>query len=81
MLNVSTGFGGATTVARVREPSTGSRSASAVGRRSEEIIEEEDEEEVEEVEAFSPVGLDVEETVWEAGGDDAKKGWVDYTGH
>ena len=52
-----------------------------MGRRSDEIIEEEDEGEVEEVEAFSPVGGDVEETIWEGEGDDAKKGWLDYTGH
>ncbi|KAL8944562.1 MAG: hypothetical protein Q9216_000365 [Gyalolechia sp. 2 TL-2023] len=45
----------------------GSRSASQVGRTSGEIIEEEDEDEVEEVEAFSPVGVGAEETVWEEG--------------
>ncbi|KAI4166597.1 MAG: hypothetical protein LQ343_007918 [Gyalolechia ehrenbergii] len=44
-----------------------SRSASQVGRTSGEIIEEEDEDEVEEVEAFSPVGVGAEETVWEEG--------------
>ncbi|KAL8914587.1 MAG: hypothetical protein Q9171_000768 [Xanthocarpia ochracea] len=47
--------------------SSGSRSASQVGRRSGEIIEEEDEDEVEEVDAFSPVGAGMEETVWEEG--------------
>ena len=36
------------------------------GRTSAEIIEEEDEE-VEEVEVFSPVGGEAEETIWEAG--------------
>ncbi len=46
---------------------SGSRSASQVGRRSGEIIEEEDEDEVEEVDAFSPVGAGMEETVWEEG--------------
>ncbi|KAL9031835.1 MAG: hypothetical protein Q9196_000149 [Gyalolechia fulgens] len=50
----------------------GSRSASQVGRTSGEIIEEEDEEEVEEVEAFSPVGVGAEETVWEEGDVDKK---------
>ncbi len=46
---------------------SGSRSASQVGRTSGEIIEEEDEDEVEEVDAFSPVGAGMEETVWEEG--------------
>jgi serine/threonine protein kinase len=45
-----------------------SRSASAVGRRSGEIIEEEDEDEVEEVEAFSPItGNDTEAIIYPAG--------------
>ncbi|KAG8525434.1 uncharacterized protein KY384_009078 [Bacidia gigantensis] len=53
---------------RARDSSTNvSRSASAAGRTSGEIIEEEDEEEIEEVDAFSPVAPEVEETVWEAG--------------
>ncbi|KAL8773127.1 MAG: hypothetical protein Q9209_001803 [Squamulea sp. 1 TL-2023] len=47
--------------------SGGSRSASQAGRTSGEIIEEEDEDEVEEVDAFSPVGAGMEETVWEEG--------------
>ena len=53
---------------RGRDTSVGSRSASAAGRRSGEIvqIQEEDEDEIEEVEAFSPVAsAEVEETVWE----------------
>lgn len=49
-----------------RDESVGShRSASAAGRRSGEIIEEEDEDEIEEVEAFSPVPAEVEELVWD----------------
>ena len=48
-----------------RDSSVGaSRSVSAAGRRSGEIIEEEDED-VEEVEAFSPVPAEAEETIWE----------------
>jgi len=44
---------------------THSRSTSVTGRRSGEIIEEEDEDEVEEVEAFTPLmGPDVEETIY-----------------
>jgi len=44
-----------------------SRSASVAGRRSAEIINEEDEDEVEEVDAFSPITGDgevVEETIY-----------------
>jgi hypothetical protein len=43
-----------------------SRSASVAGRRSGEIIEEEDEDEIEEVEAFSPIigDGDIEETIY-----------------
>jgi serine/threonine protein kinase len=45
-----------------------SRSTSLAGRRSGEIIEEEDEDEIEEVEAFSPVtGEEVEETIYPPG--------------
>lgn len=43
-----------------------SRSTSVAGRRSGEIIEEEDEDEVEEVEAFSPLEPEVEEEVFPA---------------
>ncbi|KAL9037127.1 MAG: hypothetical protein Q9180_003897 [Flavoplaca navasiana] len=52
---------------REKSGGSGSRSASQVGRTSGEIIEEEDEDEVEEVDAFSPVGAGMEETVWEEG--------------
>lgn len=51
-------------------------------RRSGELIApigEEDEDEVEEVEAFSPVPDDSEETIME-GREDGMTGWVDYTG-
>ena len=41
------------------------RSASAAGRRSGEIIEEEDEDEIEEVDAFSPVPAEAEEVLWD----------------
>jgi hypothetical protein len=45
-----------------------SRSTSIAGRRSGEIIEEEDEDEVEEVEAFTPLhGPDVEEEIYTTG--------------
>ena len=46
-----------------------SRSASVAGRRSGEIIEEEDEDEVEEVEVFSPITGpgEVEETIFPLG--------------
>jgi hypothetical protein len=46
-----------------------SRSASVAGRRSGEIIEEEDEDEVEEVDAFSPIigPGEVEETIFAPG--------------
>ena len=61
----------------------GSRSASAAGRRSGEIIQEEDEDEIEEVDTFSPVdrteAIEVEETIWE-GNEGGTKGWVDYAG-
>lgn len=52
-----------------RRTGSHSRSASQVGRRSGEIIEEEDEDEVEEVEAFSPITGpgEVEEMVFAAG--------------
>ena len=46
-----------------------SRSASVAGRTSGEIIEEEDEDEVEEVDAFSPIMTEVEETIWESSKD------------
>ncbi|KAI4263017.1 MAG: hypothetical protein L6R42_001820 [Xanthoria sp. 1 TBL-2021] len=52
---------------REKNSGSGSRSASQAGRTSGEIIEEEDEDEVEEVDAFSPVGAGMEETVWEEG--------------
>jgi len=45
-----------------------SRSTSLAGRRSGEIILEQDEDEVEEVEAFSPItGQEVEETIYPPG--------------
>lgn len=63
---------------RDRDSSVGaSRSASVTGRRSGEIIEEEDEDEIEEVDTFSSVTAEAEETIWE-GEEGAAKGWVDY---
>ena len=72
MLSIGTGSNSSPT-GRPRDSSVGgSRSASAAGRASGEIIKEEDEDEIEEVDAFSPVAAEAEETIWE-GEDD---GWV-----
>lgn len=55
---------GSSPAGRPRDSSTGgSRSASVAGRASGEIIKEEDEDEVEEVDAFSPVPPEAEETI------------------
>lgn len=63
---------------RPRDTSVGgSRSASVAGRASGEIIEEEDEDEVEEVDAFSPLAPEAEETMWEGGKEPGEPdGWV-----
>ena len=83
MLSIGTTTGkGGSPAGRPRDGSTGgSRSASVAGRASGEIIEEEDEDEVEEVEAFSPIANEAEETIWEGGKDHLKRegepdGWV-----
>ena len=62
---------------RSRDQSVGShRSASAVGRRSGEIIEEEDEDEIEEVDAFSPIPAEAE-VIWETKtGEEGSGEWV-----
>lgn len=62
---------------RGRDQSVGShRSASAAGRRSGEIIEEEDEDEIEEVDAFSPIPPEAE-VVWETKtGEEGSGEWV-----
>lgn len=69
ILSIGTGGGGVgSPAARTRESSAGpgnSRSASVAGRASGEIIQEEDEEEIEEVDNFSPVGPEADESVWE----------------
>ena len=52
MLNVG---GTSSTGSPARRDSSTSRSVSAAGRRSGEIIEEEDEDEIEEVDTFSPL--------------------------
>jgi len=80
MLNIGGTTGG--NPARVKDSGNGSRSTSVTRRRSGEIIkiEEEDEDEVEEVEAFSPISGDVDETIVE-GRDEGMVGWVDYSGH
>lgn len=63
---------------RHRDSSVGTnRSVSVQGRRSGEIIEEEDEDEVEEVEAFSPVPAEAEETIWESEEGTKGKDWED----
>lgn len=55
----------------------GSRSASAAGRTSGEIIEEENEDEVEEVDAFSPLASEAEETIiWQSNKKAELDGWV-----
>ena len=67
-LSIPTSSGGGSPAPRPRDSSTGpggSRSASVAGRASEEIIEEEDEDEVEEVDTFSPIAPEAEETLWE----------------
>ena len=68
MLSVGTSGNASSPSGRPRDSSTGrggSRSTSVAGRRSGEIIEEEDEG-VEEVDAFSPVPPESEETMWES---------------
>lgn len=76
MLSIGTSNVGSPS-SRPRESSTGgSRSASVAGRASGEIIEEEDEDEVEEVDAFSPVAPEAEETIWEGGKESESEGWI-----
>ncbi|MCJ1464342.1 hypothetical protein MMC07_002955 [Pseudocyphellaria aurata] len=81
-LNTSSSNGGTGTGTgggRHRDSSVGTnRSVSVKGRRSGEIIEEEDEDEVEEVDAFSPVPAEAEETIWESEEGTKGKGWEDY---
>ena len=76
------GATGSESPARGRDGGNGSRSTSVTRRRSGEIIkiEEEDEDEIEEVEAFSPIVGDVDETIAE-GREEGMVGWVDYSGH
>lgn len=81
MLNLSTNTsagGGSSFVGSARRDSSvgASRSVSVKGRRSGEIIEEEDEDGFEEVDHFSPVPAEVEETVWETE-HGARKEWRD----
>ena len=72
MLSLGTN-GGTTPNGRPRDSSVGgSRSASAVGRASGEIIKEEDEDDVEEVDAFSPAALEAEDMIGEGEND----GWI-----
>lgn len=89
MLNLSlnansSGGGGSTGTpvgGRHRDSSVGTnRSLSVNGRRSGEVIEEEDEDEIEEVDAFSPVPAEAEETIWESEEGAKGKGWEDYRG-
>jgi len=77
MLN--TGGGSPSPAWRIGEGGNGSRSASVTRRRSGEFIApigEEDEDEVEEVEAFSPIPDDAEETIVEER-EAGVSGWVD----
>lgn len=69
---------GVVSTSRTRDSSVGgSRSASAAGRTSGEIIEEEDEDEVEEVDTFGPLAPEAEETIiWEGGTEAEVDGWV-----
>lgn len=76
MLSIGTN-NGTSSAGRTRDSSVGpSRSVSAAGRTSGEIIEEEDENEIEEVDAFSPVAAEAEETIWESGKEDEADGWI-----
>lgn len=71
-LTLGTSNGGSPSV-RPRDSSVGaSRSASAAGRASGEIIKEEDEDEIEEVDVFSPAAPEAEETIWEGSKEDAE---------
>lgn len=78
MLSIGNGNGNnSISAGRPRDSSVnGSRSASAAGRTSGEIIEEEDEDEVEEVDNFSPLASEMEETLWEGGKEAESDGWV-----
>ena len=78
MFGANTGNGA---MARAKDSNASvSRSTSVAGRTSEEIIEEEDEDEVEEVDAFSPIAAEVEETIWESTNDarsvELEEGWI-----
>lgn len=77
MLSISNSNGGSS-AGRPRDSSVGgSRSASAAGRTSGEIIEEEDEDEVEEVDTFSPLAPEAEEMIVWGGSKEAEAdGWV-----
>lgn len=79
MLN--TGGGSRSPARWIGEGGNGSRSTSMTRRRSGEFIApigEEDEDEVEEVEAFSPVPDDAEETIVEER-ENGTSGWVNYS--
>ncbi|KAL6716309.1 hypothetical protein ACLMJK_005875 [Lecanora helva] len=76
VLSLGTGSG-CSPNGRPRESIAGAnRSASTGGRASGEIIEEEDEDVIEEVDAFSPVATETEETVWMSGKEVDADGWV-----
>lgn len=77
MLSIGNSNGGIST-SRPRDSNVGaSRSASAVGRTSGEIIEEEDENEVEEVDIFSPLAPEAEEMInWDGGKETELDDWV-----
>ena len=78
-LSVGTNTGSSPSGRHRDSSANGSRSASVAGRKSGEIIEEEDEDEIEEVDAFSPVAPESEESSWGAlkNGDPAEpEGWI-----
>ena len=76
MLSIGNSNGGMS-ANRQRDSSVGgSRSVSAAGRTSGEIIEEEDEDDVEEVDTFSPLAPEAEETIWEGSKEAEMDGWV-----
>ena len=77
MLSIGNSSGGISAGGPRDSSMGGSRSASAGGRTRREIIEEEDEDEVEEVDTFSPLAPEAEETIVSEGNKEAElDGWV-----
>lgn len=65
-LTLGTSLGDGLSVRHRDSGASVSRSASVAGRASGEIIEEEDEEDIEEVDTFSPVAPESDETIWDS---------------